>query len=280
MYLGLLQIYWDINPEIFRIGGFGLRYYSLFFGLAFYLSYLILSKIYIKENVSIDLLNKLTVYVFLGTLIGARLGQVLFYELGYYKDHVLEIILPFRIDADTGFELTGYQGLASHGGAIGILTGIFFYCRKYKQSFLGISDKLAIVVPLAGFFIRLGNLFNSEIIGRPFNGDWAFVFVRIDNLPRHPTQLYEAIIYLIIFFVLWTIYNTKNQQRNKGFLFGLFLILVFTVRFFIEFFKENQEAFEKTMPLNMGQILSIPLILLGFYCILRTSAPYLGTKKN
>lgn len=274
----LLQIYWDINPEIFRIGGFGLRYYSLFFGLAFYLSYLILAKIYIKESASIDLLSKLTIYVFLGTLIGARLGQVFFYEFGYYKNHLLEIILPFRFNSNAGFEFTGYQGLASHGAAIGIFTAIIFYCRKYNQSFLWISDKLAIIVPLAGFFIRLGNLFNSEIIGKPFNGDWAFVFVRIDTLPRHPTQLYEAIGYLITFCILWTIHRSK--QLNKGFLFGLFLILIFTVRFFIEFFKENQEAFEKTMPLNMGQILSIPLILVGLYYILKTSRLHLVPKGN
>lgn len=166
----LLQIKWDIDPEIFRIGGFALRYYSLFFVLAFGSSYLILSKIYRKENISVDYLGTLAVYVFLGTLMGARLGQVFFYEFDYYKNHPLEIILPFRIDPVTGFEFTGFQGLASHGGAIGILISILLYCRKYKQPFLWVTDKVTIVVPLAGFFIRLGNLFNSEIIGKPFFG--------------------------------------------------------------------------------------------------------------
>ncbi|PYF74675.1 prolipoprotein diacylglyceryl transferase [Pedobacter nutrimenti] len=265
----LLQIYWDINPEIFRIGGFGIRYYSLFFGLAFYFSYLILVKIYTKENVSVDLLSTLTIYVFLGTLIGARLGQVFFYEFGYYQNHLLEIILPFRVDPKTGFEFTGFQGLASHGGAIGILTALFFYCRKYHQSFFWIADRLAIVVPLAGFFIRLGNLFNSEIIGKPFNGKWAFVFTRVDRLARHPTQLYEAFGYLIVFCIMMIIYNKKNKQFNRGFLFGLFLVLVFSVRFIVEFYKENQESFENAMPINMGQVLSIPLILIGLYLIFK-----------
>lgn len=195
----LLYINWNINPEIFRIGGFGLRYYSIMFALAFYFSYLILSKIYTKENVSIQLLNKLTIYVFLGTLIGARLGQVLFYESGYFKNHLLEIFLPFTIHPNGNFEWTGYQGLASHGGALGILIALAFYCKKYKQSFLWVIDRLVIVVPLAGFFIRIGNLFNSEIIGKPTNVSWAFVFEKVDFIPRHPAQLYEAIAYLIIF---------------------------------------------------------------------------------
>lgn len=266
----ILQIYWNIDPEIFRIGGFALRYYSLFFVLAFYLSYRILSNVYNKEKISLDLLNSLTVYIFLGTLIGARLGQVFFYEFSYYKDHILEIILPFRYDTISGFEFTGYQGLASHGGAIGIFTAIFFYCKKYKEVFLQVADKLAIVVPLAGFFIRIGNLFNSEIIGKPFNGVWAFVFARVDDIPRHPSQLYEALGYLVVFVLMWWLYTTKAQQLKSGFLFGLFLVSIFSIRFIMEFFKENQETFENAMPLNMGQILSIPMVLIGLYFITRT----------
>jgi prolipoprotein diacylglyceryl transferase len=263
-----LNIYWNINPEIFRIGGFAIRYYSLMFAAAFLLSYVVLSKIYKRENVSIHLLDKLTIFIVVGTLIGARLGQVFFYEFGYYKQHLLEIILPFSIKQGN-FEWTGYQGLASHGGAIGILIALAWYCKKYKQPFLRVIDRLVIVVALSGFFIRVGNLFNSEIIGKPTHVFWAFIFERIDFIPRHPTQLYEAICYLIIFFVLWNIYNKHGLQLKKGFLFGLFLVLVFSVRFLMEFLKENQEVFENALPINMGQILSIPFIIVGFYFFFR-----------
>lgn len=260
----ILYINWNIDPEIFRIGGFAVRYYSIMFALAFIGSYLILSKIYVKEKVSPQLLNKLAVFVFIGTLIGARLGHTLFYEFSYYKHHLLEIILPFRI-ANGKFELTGYQGLASHGGAIGIILAVVFYCRKYKQSFLWIMDRLGIAVALSGFFIRLGNLFNSEIIGKPTNVSLAFVFKRIDTIPRHPAQLYEAISYLAIFLILWVMYKNMVHKVKNGFLFGCFLVMLFSVRFMVEFVKENQEAFENSMLINMGQILSVPFVAAGFY---------------
>ncbi len=165
------------------------------------------------------------------------------------------------------FELTGYEGLASHGGAIGILLAVALYCRKYKQSFLWVIDRLVIVVALAGFFIRIGNFFNSEIIGRPTNLPWSVIFERVDLIPRHPAQLYEAFSYLFIFGVLWLIYKKKGLHLPKGFLFGLFLVLVFAARFVIEFAKENQEPFEAGLLLNLGQILSIPFILVGLYFI-------------
>lgn len=266
----LLQVKWDVSPVIFHIGGFSLRYYSLLFGLAFLSSYTILSRVFTREKVPLEDLNSLTIYVFLGTLIGARLGQVFFYEFGYYSTHLLEIILPFRIDKVKGFEFTGFQGLASHGGAVGILTAIYFYCRRHQHRFLWVADRVALVVPLAGFFIRLGNLFNSEIIGKPFNGAWAFIFYRIDTIPRHPTQLYEAVCYLLIFGLLWMVFKRKGKTSSEGLLFGLFLVLVFTVRFALEFLKENQEAFENRLPLNMGQILSLPLVLTGLILICRS----------
>ncbi|OSZ77158.1 prolipoprotein diacylglyceryl transferase [Chitinophagaceae bacterium IBVUCB2] len=261
-----LQINWNINPEIFRIGGFALRYYSLMFVFAFFFSYSLLSKIYKKENVSLTLLNKLSLYIFIGTIAGARLGHTLFYEFGYYKHHLLEIILPFSI-TNGKFELTGYQGLASHGAAIGIIIAVVWYCRKFKQSFLRIMDRLVIVVALSAFFIRIGNLFNSEIIGKPSNASWAFIFEREDMVPRHPAQLYEAILYLFIFAILLFLYKDNVQKRRDGFLFGCFLTMLFTVRFLVEFVKENQESFEKMMAINMGQILSIPFILIGLYLI-------------
>lgn len=264
----LVFIKWNVNPEIFRIGGFALRYYSVLFAIAFVLGYLIVKSIYEKEGLNTQELNPLLIYIIVGTLVGARLGQVFFYEFGYFRHHLLEIILPFRITGK-GFEWTGYQGLASHGGAIGVLIAIALFCKKYHQHFLRVADKIVVAVALAGFFIRTGNLFNSEIIGRPANVSWAFIFERVDPLPRHPSQVYEAIAYLFIFFVLWSLYKRKGVELKKGFLFGLFLVLVFTARFLIEFTKENQETFESALPVNMGQILSLPFIIIGFYFIFR-----------
>lgn len=263
-----LFIRWNINPEIFRIGGFALRYYSVMFAIAFLLGYALVKKMHQKEGLELELLNPLFVYTVVGTLVGARLGQVFFYEFGYFKHHLLEIIFPFRI-TNKGFEWTGYQGLASHGGAIGILIALALYCKKYKQNFLRVMDKVVIAVAVAAFFIRTGNLFNSEIIGRPTDVSWAFVFERIDLIPRHPSQVYEAFAYLFIFFILWSLYLSKGVNLKRGFVFGLFLVLVFSARFLIEFTKENQEAFESLLPINMGQILSLPFIIIGLYLIFR-----------
>lgn len=268
MQMSFLQINWNLNPEIFRLGGFGLRYYSLMFALAFFIGYTLMKSMFQKEGLSEQLLGPLVIYIIAGTIIGARLGQVFFYEFGYYKNHLLEIVFPFKI-SNKGFEWTGYQGLASHGGAIGILIALSLYCKKYQQDFLRILDKLVITVALAGFFIRAGNFFNSEIIGKPATVSWAVVFERVDLIPRHPSQLYEAFCYLISFFILWTLYQRKGERLQKGFLFGLFLVLIFSVRFLIEFTKEAQEAFERSLPINMGQILSLPLIAMGFYFIFR-----------
>lgn len=267
----LLYINWNIDPEIVNIGGFSLRYYSLLFALAFGLGYRIMLSIYRKEHVPEETLGSLLVYILLGTVIGARLGHTLFYEFGYFKNHLLEIILPFRINKENGFEFTGYAGLASHGGAVGILAAVALFSRKYKQSFLWVLDRLVIAVALGGFFIRIGNLFNSEIFGMSTSVPWAFVFERVDMVPRHPAQLYEALLYLLIFLFLWWFYKRKNGIFKSGLLLGYFLALVFTARFIVEFVKEDQEAFEQGWLLNMGQILSIPFILLGAYLIAKKS---------
>jgi phosphatidylglycerol:prolipoprotein diacylglycerol transferase len=272
------QIHWNVNPEIFRIGSFALRYYSIMFMLAFASSYLVLSKIFIQENINGKLLNRLSVYIFLGTIAGARLGHCLFYEFDYYKSHLLEIILPFRF-SNGHFELTGYQGLASHGGAI----AVWLFSRRYKIKIIWLLDRLAIIIPLAAFFIRTGNFFNSEIIGKPADVPWAVVFERVDNLPRHPAMLYEALCYLIIFFVLLMFYKKKIYQLKPGFLFGIFLVLLFSVRFFTEFFKENQETFENNLPFNMGQLLSIPFIIAGLWLVFGKHKPVengFATKKR
>jgi prolipoprotein diacylglyceryl transferase len=265
----LSSIQWDIDPELFHIGGFGLRYYTLCFMLAFFLSYVILLGIFKKEGKSQELLDKLTIYVFIGTVLGARLGHCLFYEFDYYKDHLLEMVLPIRM-VNGSLTFTGYQGLASHGGAIGIIVALLLYCRKTKVNFWWIADRLVIVAALSGAFIRMGNFFNSEIIGKPSQLPWSVVFTHVDNIPRHPAQLYESIGYLIIFIVLYNLYK-KNAFQKPAFLFGIFMVTVFGLRFVMEFVKENQESFESAMALNMGQILSIPFIAIGFYFIFKSN---------
>lgn len=266
--MAILQIIWNVNPEIFKLGGFSLRYYSLLFAVAFLLGYWLMKRMYRKEGLPEEKVGSLLIYIIVGTIIGARLGQVFFYEFGYYKNHLPEIFLPFKIRPG-GLEWTGFQGLASHGGAIGILIALALYCKKHQQNYLQTVDKLVIVVALAGFFIRLGNLFNSEIIGEPSSLPWAFIFQKVDAIPRHPSQLYEAVAYLAIFLILWNLYKRKWATLQKGVLFGLFLVLIFAARFVIEFTKEPQETFEKSLPSNMGQILSIPFILIGAYFIFR-----------
>lgn len=265
--MNLLQITWNTDPEIFKVGGFSLRYYSLLFAVAFFLGYVLLKNIYRKEGWDEPLLSPLVIYIIAGTVIGARLGQVLFYEFGYYKDHFLEMLFPFRI-SNGQFEWTGYQGLASHGGAVGILLAVWLYARKYKFSVLWVLDRLVIVVALGGFFIRLGNFFNSEILGLPSTLPWAVVFAKVDLVPRHPAQLYEALAYLFIFIGLWFLYKRGGHQQN-GVLFGWFLVLVFSARFLIEFVKTDQKEFERSLVLNMGQLLSIPFVLAGLYFLLR-----------
>lgn len=269
-------IHWNINPEVFNIGGIGLRYYSLLFVSGLISGYIILKRIYKLENVQIEQLDKLAIFVFLGTLIGARFGHCLFYEPGYYLKHPLEIILPYEGTIGKDFKFTGYRGLASHGGAIGVLLAVYIYIRKYKQPLLWILDRLAIVVPLAGCCIRIGNFMNSEIVGSPSTLPWAIVFDRLDNIPRHPAQLYEAFSYLVIFFLLLFFYLKKKGNIKLGVLFGFFLIALFFMRFVLEFLKENQEGFESSMLLNMGQILSIPFIIIGFFLVFGSQLKHKG----
>lgn len=257
-------INWNTDPEIVKLfGTFSLRYYSLLFVSGLFLGYYIVKRIYLSEGESIEELERLSIFVFAGTIIGARLGHCLFYELEYYLSHPLEMLLPFRWKIGESFEFTGYQGLASHGGAIGVLTGILIYCKKYKVNFLWVLDRLAIATPITGAFIRFGNFMNSEIIGKPTNSDFGIVFARVDLIPRHPTQLYEAFAYLIIFLVLLLFYSKQKAKRKDGIVFGFFLVLLFVARILIEFFKINQVDFENGMFMNMGQLLSIPFVLAG-----------------
>jgi len=262
-------IIWDPSDSIIDLGFFALRYYSMFFLLAFVSSYIVVKKQFEKYGVDVALMDPLTVYVVLGTLIGARLGHCLFYDFAYYSQHPLEIILPFTFSPE--FRITGFQGLASHGGGIGIMVSLILFCRKFKLRLWFMLDQIALVVPLAGTFIRLGNLMNSEIIGKPTDVSWAFIFLKDDNIPRHPAQLYEAIAYLTIFSIVYLL--VKKYPKSPGFYFGMVIFLIFCFRLAIEFIKEDQSAFEAGLLLNMGQILSIPFILTGLIIMYMKKEP-------
>jgi len=254
----LLYIHWNPSPEIFTIPiiHWPVRWYGLMWALSFILSHFILSRVYKTEGRKIEDLDNLTLYVMLGTIIGARLGHCLFYDPVYYLTHPLDILKIYE------------GGLASHGGAIGILLSIWLYVKKTKENIWWLLDRIVLVVPLAGMLIRIGNLMNSEIIGKPTHLPFAFIFESVDNIPRHPSQLYEAIYVGILFIVFIYLWKNKRNEVAPGFMFGLFCVVLFTFRFLIEFLKENQEAFEDQLPLNMGQILSIPFILMGLYIII------------
>ena len=257
----LNAIHWNIDPVMFNIGSFGLRYYSLGFLIAFVLGYYIIYRMFKHEGVNLKYLDSLIVYIFLAVLIGARLGHCLFYEPDYFctSEHWVEIFWPFH-----NGHFTGFQGLASHGAAIGIVTAMWLYWKRYKLNAWWFFDRLVIVVALGGAFIRLGNLFNSEIYGVETTLPWGFVFERNgETVPKHPTQLYESISYLIIFAVSLWYYIRKKGQFKTGTIFGWWLVALFGVRLLIEFVKNDQVDFEAGMALNMGQLLSIPFIVGG-----------------
>lgn len=248
----LLIIPWDVDPEIFRLGPVAVRWYGLLFASSFLIGYIIMNKIFKNENLGEAVLDRLTVYMAIGVVVGARLGHTFFYEPGYYLKHPAEILAVW------------HGGLASHGAAIGILIAIWLFVRKEHKDYLWALDRIAIVVALSGFLIRMGNLMNSEIYGVETTVPWGFVFLRNHEVaPKHPTQIYEGLAYLFIFFLLYRLYWRKKGEHLQGLLISLLCMLVFIARFFIEFLKEDQVAFEAGMKLNMGQWLSIPFILLG-----------------
>ncbi|MDX6180846.1 prolipoprotein diacylglyceryl transferase [Flavobacterium sp. Fl-77] len=258
---------WNVDPVIFWItDSFPLKYYGALFACGLLLGYYIVRTIYKTENLSLENLDSLLIYVIVGTILGARLGHCLFYEPDYFFRHPIEILLPIEKIGGV-YKFVGFQGLASHGGTIGVLIALVLYCRKFKVAIFGLLDRMAVAVPVTGAFIRLGNFMNSEIYGKPTNGSWGVVFERDDLIPRHPTQLYEAFAYLLICGILFSLYKIEKIKNAQGFIFGCFLALLFLARFIIEFFKENQESFENDMLINMGQILSIPFIVLGLVLI-------------
>ena len=259
---------WNVDPVVVWItDSFPLKYYGAFFACGLLLGFYIVRSIYKKENVSLESLDNLLIYVIVGTVLGARLGHCFFYEASYFFQHPIEILLPIQ-KIEGVYKFVGFKGLASHGGTIGVLIAILLYCKKHKVKLLWILDRIAIAVPITAAFIRFGNFMNSEIYGKPTNGNWGVVFQRDDLIPRHPTQLYEAFSYLLIFVILFFMFKSEKIKQKSGLIFGCFLTLLFFARFIIEFFKENQEVFENNMLINMGQILSIPFILIGLTLII------------
>ncbi|MEX2232114.1 MAG: prolipoprotein diacylglyceryl transferase [Cyclobacteriaceae bacterium] len=257
----ITYIIWNINPDIFIIPGIDhpVRWYGLSWALGFLVSQQVMYYIYRKEGRPAQEIDLLTIYMIVATIAGARLGHVLFYDpIHYLKE-------PWRIFA------VWEGGLASHGGAIGILIGLYFFARKTNVNYLWIVDRLVIVSALTGSFIRFGNLMNSEMVGVPTTLPWGFVFTSIDNIPRHPAQLYEAIYCLFLFILLFTLWYKYRTTMKNGFLFGWFLIILFSLRFVDEFFKINQVAFENDLMLNMGQILSIPFVITGIIILIRNA---------
>lgn len=266
----LLYILWNPNLEIFRIGNFAIRWYSTCWLIGLALAYFIVKWLYKDQKVKDAYFDPLFMYCFLGILIGARLGHCLFYQPEYFLSswtHVVEMFLPIHQIADGSWKFTGYEGLASHGGTIGLMVALYLYYRKTGMNLWHVLDDIAIATPITACFIRLGNLMNSEIIGTPTNVPWAFIFERVDMMPRHPGQLYEAIAYFFFFFVMLHFYKRTSKEVGTGFYFGLCLTLIFTFRFFIEYTKDIQVDFESGMIFNMGQLLSIPFIILGIACM-------------
>lgn len=296
-----LNFVWNPDEALFSIFGFSLRYYSLMFVVAFGLGWYLMKKIYLNEGKTLQQLDTLFIYTALATLFGARIGHCLFYDWDYFKDHLIEILLPIR-QTNSGWELAGFSGLASHGAAIGIIIAMFLYVRKYKDiSISWILDRVVIPITIGGMFVRFGNFFNSEINGKVVNDTFplgvkfvqggsissrealkitgaenpkqAYELIASDprfsdvlaSIPyQHPAQLYEAFGYFLLFWILWFVYWKTDKKKQPYFIFGLFLIVLWGIRFVVEFFKESQGGFESSLGLfSTGQWLSLPFIIAG-----------------
>ncbi|MBR3472617.1 MAG: prolipoprotein diacylglyceryl transferase [Prevotella sp.] len=275
------------NPSL-TFGPF--RWYSLCWLIGLALAYFIVRKLFKEQKIDErtvmkngkkeveNVFDPLFIYCFVGILVGARLGHCLFYQPDYFLSsgqHIVEMLLPIHFLPDGGWKFTGYEGLASHGGTLGLMIALVLYVRWSKLNVWTVLDNIAIATGTTACFIRLGNLMNSEIIGKPTDLPWAFIFERVDMVPRHPGQLYEAIAYAVLFIIMWWLYRKSRQSGasvpsvGTGFFFGFCLTYIFTFRFLIEFTKDIQEDFEASMLLNMGQLLSIPFVLLGIWCMVK-----------
>ena len=262
-------IEWNIDPVALRVGGIPIMYYSLLLIAGTVLSVWILKRVYKENGMPWEHLQVLVMLSITGLFLGARLGHCLLYEYEYYFAHPLEILLPIRVKTDGTVVFSGYQGMASHGGLVGWMIAMVIYSRLTGEKVLRTLDTIALVLPLAAGFIRLGNLANSEIIGVETDLPWAFIFERVDLVPRHPAQIYEALAYFFSFGVNLLLYRRLGLNRGGGVLLGNTLVLVFAARFLIEFVKERQVPFEDQMHLDVGQVLSIPFILLGVFLLVR-----------
>jgi prolipoprotein diacylglyceryl transferase len=296
------------NPsEGIEIGSFTIRFYSLMFVIAFGLGWYITKRIYDRENIPIDKLDTLFIWTVIATLLGARLGHVFFYDWEYFRNHLSEILLPFKFE--NGFEFTGFRGLASHGAAIAIIIAMYFYAKNVvKKPILWVLDRVVIPVACGAIFVRIGNFFNSEIVGKETQSSFGIKFIRdyyspnqvvndtkinnvndayhaiatnpkfavlLDKVPaKHPAQLYEAFLYVFVFLVLFFLYWKTKTAEKQGLLFGYFLIMLWSVRFVVEYVKESQGGIEKDFGLlSTGQWLSIPFILVGIYCLFVAEKP-------
>jgi prolipoprotein diacylglyceryl transferase len=253
---------WNVAPEIFSLGPVTVRWYGLLFATGFICGYYLMRWIYRRENKNVEELENLLLYVAAGTVIGARLGHCLFYDPAFYLSHPWKILAIWE------------GGLASHGGGLGVLIAVYLYCRKYSVHYLWLIDRIAITVVLAGSFIRLGNLFNSEILGKATDVPWAIIFQRVDSVPRHPVQLYESLSYLIIFVISLLIYKLYSDKLKNGFLLGVTMVLIISARIVLEFFKMPQAHYTTGLDLSVGQLLSIPYLIAGFVFI------YLALRKG
>ena len=270
-------ITWNPSLEVFSIGAFSMRWYSLMWLIGLALAYLMVRWLYQKQNIPNEKFEPLFIYCFLGILIGARLGHCIFYQPDYFLTSwkgFVEMLLPIKITSDS-WHMTGYQGLASHGGTLGLILALLLYVRQLKVPVWTVLDNIAIATGITACCIRIGNLMNSEIVGKVTDESlpWAFWFVQNDGpqnvVLRHPGQLYEAIAYALLFLLMVILYKKMPQRVGTGFYFGLCLAYIFTFRFFIEYFKEVQEAFEQGLPFDMGQILSVPFIIIGIYYMIK-----------
>ena len=252
-----LSIVWDADPVFFSLGPLTVRWYGLMFLFSFLSGFFIMKRFFNRENIPIPELDSLLIYVMLGTVIGARLGHCFFYQPDYYLKNPMDILKTWE------------GGLASHGAAIGILLSLWMFSKRYSRPYLWIVDRVVIVVALSGFFIRIGNFINSEIYGHQTDLPWGIIFKAVGEvIPKHPTQIYEAFACIITFMSLLWVYKYYKAQAPHGLLFGLFLVCIFGFRFFIEYIKEVQVAFEEKMALDMGQILSIPFVIVGIGLII------------
>ncbi|CAM2920826.1 prolipoprotein diacylglyceryl transferase [Shewanella loihica] len=254
---------WNMDPVLVSFMGLTIHWYGVLFASAIFAGFQVMKRIYVREGLDVESLDNLLIYCVIGIVVGARLAHVLFYDPSYYFAHPAKILAIWE------------GGLASHGGGLGAILALYYYHRKMKLPFLFLLDRLAIATAIFGFFVRMANFVNSEILGVPSDKPWAIVFERVDMLPRHPAQLYEALAYLSIFIALWAIYKTTEMKQKQGALFGLFLVWVFSARFAIEFVKVKQAAYAQDWTMSAGQMLSIPFLLVGVFLLVK---PYLASK--